>query len=255
MTFESTLRAETNDVKEVQKADFDLLDKINRNSREVDSLVRVINTEIESIQDDIVTLTPITIEVTGNYTLTSTDSVVNVNTGTATITIPAGLPIGHTVTIRKISATAGTVTIARSGSEVITRTSQTSVRLTSNGDFWTLQKVTDLRWELFDGIERGTGWTAYPGGEMFEEGETAVQTASTVTGALFVATAGAAVTVTFPNAFAATPIISSVVKTITGQCVSNVIVSPSASSFTNIMLATASGSTGSTMWQAVGRWY
>jgi hypothetical protein len=146
MTFDSTLRAETNEAKEIQKADFDLLDKINRNSREVDSLVKVIDAKL-------VSLTPISVTIDQDYTITSTDSVINVNTGTATITIPESLPMGHTVTIRKISSTAGTVTIASSGSDTITRASLTSVTLTSDGDFWSLQKASATRWDIVDGIE------------------------------------------------------------------------------------------------------
>jgi len=93
--------------------------------------------------------------VTGNHTVGS-EYVVNVNAGAATITMPSGLPVGTMKKIRKISNSPGTISIERSGSEVFTRASLTSVTLTSDGDFWTFEKVSSTRWELVDGVESGS---------------------------------------------------------------------------------------------------
>jgi hypothetical protein len=58
--------------------------------------------------------------VGGSTTLTSSNSVVLVNTGTATITLPgAAFAPGRQYTVKKISATAGTITVDGAGSETI----------------------------------------------------------------------------------------------------------------------------------------
>ncbi len=57
--------------------------------------------------------------VTGNYTAAD-EAVIFVNTGTATITLPAASTVtGRTYYIKKISATAGTITIDGNGAETI----------------------------------------------------------------------------------------------------------------------------------------
>jgi hypothetical protein len=57
--------------------------------------------------------------VTGNYTAAD-ETVILVNTGTATITLPAASTVtGRTYYIKKISATAGTITIDGNGAETI----------------------------------------------------------------------------------------------------------------------------------------
>lgn len=94
------------------------------------------------------------ITVTGSATVGG-EYTTNANTGTATITIPSGLAVGTRKLIRKISSSAGTVTINRSGSEVFTRADLTSVTLTSDGDFWLFEKVSSTRWDLVDGFESG----------------------------------------------------------------------------------------------------
>lgn len=105
----------------------------------------------------IATVTPVpTRSITGDYTFTGMEETINVDAATATVTLDDGLSIGTKVTIRKINSGAGTITIARSGTEVFTRASLTSVTLTSDGDFWTLEKVSSTRWELIDGVESGS---------------------------------------------------------------------------------------------------
>jgi len=96
--------------------------------------------------------------VTGSSTLQTLSrmATLNVNSATATITIPEGYSIGQRLLIRKIHATQGAVKIVRSGSEVFTRASLTSVELNANGDYWLLEKVTDTRWELLEGRETGS---------------------------------------------------------------------------------------------------
>jgi hypothetical protein len=103
--------------------------------------------------------------VTGNTTISQSE-IVNVNAASATITISSGLAIGTQILIRKINAGAGTITIAGSGSEVFTRASFTSVTLTSDGDFWTLEKVSSTRWELTAGVESGEKWIATCNGKL-----------------------------------------------------------------------------------------
>ena len=97
-----------------------------------------------------------TTTVTEDYTIESDISTVNVDAASATITLPAATLVGRRVTVRKISASAGTVTINRAGADTITRAALTAVTLTSNGDFWTLECVASGRWELVDGYETGS---------------------------------------------------------------------------------------------------
>ena len=95
--------------------------------------------------------------VTGNHTATAPTAIgrttVIVDATTATITIPDGVPIGGEILVKKIASAQGTITIARSGSDVFTRASLTSVTLNADGDFWLLQKVSATRWDLIDGVE------------------------------------------------------------------------------------------------------
>lgn len=88
--------------------------------------------------------------VTGSHTVGS-EYVVNVNAGTATITIPELLPIGTRKLIRKISSTAGTITISRSGSDVFTKDSLTSVTIAKEGDFYILEKISATQWDVTGG--------------------------------------------------------------------------------------------------------
>jgi hypothetical protein len=143
--------------------------------------------------------------VTGNHTIGS-ELIVNVNAATATITLPADLPIGTRKLVRKIHATQGAVTIARSGTEAFTRAALTSVDLNANGDFWLLEKVADTRWELVDGCNTGENsdglWERYPDGTQICRLQelTASIAITTASGSLF---RSANQTWTFPVAFVA----------------------------------------------------
>jgi hypothetical protein len=81
--------------------------------------------------------------VTGNYTAAD-ETVILVNTGTATITLPAASTVtGRTYYIKKISASAGTITIDGNGAETIdgaaTKTLTTQyqgMQIVCNGAAW-----------------------------------------------------------------------------------------------------------------------
>jgi len=110
------------------------------------------------------------VNVTGNYTV-GNEQTVNVEASVANITIPAGLPIGTRKTIRKLHATTtSSVNILRSGSEVFTSASLTSVPIFGNGSFWIIEKVTSTRWELVGGSDSRTDSNGYfeklPNGSM-----------------------------------------------------------------------------------------
>ena len=97
--------------------------------------------------------------VTGNATATAPPynglTTVNVNAATATITIPASVPIGGRILIRKISAydTTNTnfITIAFSGGEVCTPEQLAEIPIYGNGGNWLIEKVTSTRWEIVAG--------------------------------------------------------------------------------------------------------
>jgi hypothetical protein len=96
------------------------------------------------------------VTVSGNYTV-GNEQTVNVTAATADITIPSGLPIGTRKTIRKLNATTtSSVNILRSGSEVFTSASLTSVPIFGDGAFWIIEKVTSTRWELVGGNDTAT---------------------------------------------------------------------------------------------------
>ena len=102
------------------------------------------------------------VTVAGNYSV-QTEHTVNVNANSATITIPAGLRIGRRITVRKLGTVETTsVDIARSGSEVFTSASLTSLPIFGNGGNWIIEKVTATRWEIVGGWETvfvsGRGW-------------------------------------------------------------------------------------------------
>ena len=100
-----------------------------------------------------------TVTVTGDHTVAAPTAygqqTVNVDAATATITLPDGVPEGGRILVRKINSTQGTVSIASSGSDTITRAGLTSVSLNADGDNWLLEKVSATRWELVDGVESG----------------------------------------------------------------------------------------------------
>jgi hypothetical protein len=93
------------------------------------------------------------VTVSGNYTV-GNEQTVNVTAATADITIPSGLPIGTRKTIRKLHATTtSSVNLLRSGSEVFTSASLTTVPIFGNGSFWIIEKVTSTRWDLVGGSD------------------------------------------------------------------------------------------------------
>mgnify|MGYP006421196653 CR=1 FL=1 len=79
----------------------------------------------------------------------------NVNSQTATVTIPDGEAIGTRRLIRKVNPNQGTITINSEVSETFTRAGLSSVALNADGDYWLLEKVTSSRWDLIDGFETG----------------------------------------------------------------------------------------------------
>lgn len=86
----------------------------------------------------------------------SIDSVFNINSATGTLYLPTNQPIKTRLLYRKINATQGNITINAQGSEKITSALLSSVTLNADGDFWLLEKVSDTRWDLIAGYERGS---------------------------------------------------------------------------------------------------
>lgn len=83
---------------------------------------------------------------------------VTITTPTGTVNIPTGLPVGHEFTVRKVNATQGTVSINAQGSEKITTQLLSTIYLNSDGDNWTIRKVSDTRWDVVKGrLIGGTG--------------------------------------------------------------------------------------------------
>lgn len=71
-----------------------------------------------------------------------------------TFKVPKDKPIGYRVLVRKAHVGAATITIsAENTSEKFTYALLTSLTLTSDGDYWELEKVTDTRWDLVGGKE------------------------------------------------------------------------------------------------------
>lgn len=110
------------------------------------------------------------ISITSDYTYRGLAQTVNADMASGTVTIEAGLEIGTRFKVRKVNSGAGTITIARSGSETITKSALASVTLTSDGDFWELEKVSATRWDLVDGVESGPGYIKYPSNILEQTG-------------------------------------------------------------------------------------
>ena len=79
----------------------------------------------------------------------------NITSNTVTgFLIPKNKPIGYKVKVRKAHAGTAVITIAPEDTlEKITRAALASVTLTSDGDYWELEKVTATRWDLIAGQE------------------------------------------------------------------------------------------------------
>ena len=118
------------------------------------------------------------VTVSAHYTVGG-EQTVNVTAATANITIPAGLAIGTRKTIRKIHATtSSSVNVLRSGSEVFTSASLSTMPIYQNGDQLILEKVTETRWEIVGGgviIESGSNengsYIKYSDGTMVQRVE------------------------------------------------------------------------------------
>jgi hypothetical protein len=154
MTFDSTLRAETNDPKEIQKADFDLLEKLNRVGREVEGVAG----RVDTIENTLGISTTVTIDA--SYTLKSTDDIVLVNTNDAIVlTVNTGLPVGHEFTVQRISSglTANAITITSSdtfpvGSIFGNTVAAKTVRYSETFSF---RKVDATTWAIVGGVDSG----------------------------------------------------------------------------------------------------
>jgi hypothetical protein len=151
------------------------------------------------------------ITVGGNHIIGS-EQTVNVTAATADITIPSGLPIGTRKTIRKLHATTtSSVNILRSGSEVFTSASLTSVPIFGDGAFWVIEKVTSTRWELVGGFDSGSDlsgrWERRPSGEQSCRHNPVVTTHNAVIpyGTVFAATY---VTWNYPKSYPVVPAVS-----------------------------------------------
>ncbi len=88
--------------------------------------------------------------VTGNHTL-GVEKTVNVDVGTATITVPE-LELGEMKVIRKISATVGTITINLPATHTFPNSSS-SITLTSQYEEVTIERVSATGWVEKDRVE------------------------------------------------------------------------------------------------------
>lgn len=104
------------------------------------------------------------LESTLNSTQYLSKNIINANTETINFTsasgtgsngvvIKSGLPIGTKKLIRKINSTQGIVEITCPG-ETFTQSGLTTITLNTDGDFWLVEKVNNIRWDLVNGFER-----------------------------------------------------------------------------------------------------
>lgn len=117
--------------------------------------VEVYDTDVLNISQPMLTAQAIEM----NYTVGPNVDNVKVTTGTTDrgITIPAGFPVGRKIKIQKVDSGTGLIFIVPSGAETFPA-SMTSLRLTSQYDFWELEKATDTTWALVGGFESDIGW-------------------------------------------------------------------------------------------------
>lgn len=80
------------------------------------------------------------------YTVQPEDDIVEINTGTCAVTLPALSTQQKPIKIIKISSSAGTVTINRAGSDVISTASLASIYMQYNGEFYVLAPLSS-RWD------------------------------------------------------------------------------------------------------------
>lgn len=83
---------------------------------------------------------------------------VTVNSMTGTYTIPDSLSVGTIYEIRMLDAICGTVLIDINGtSEKFTKSLLNTISVTSDGDYWTLKKISSTRWDILEGRESCSG--------------------------------------------------------------------------------------------------
>ena len=138
---------------------------------------------------------------------------VNIENNTQTaFSIAPNLPIGTKRTIRKVFGTAEEITINVMEDEFIVEPTRKSLTLTSRGDFWTLVKVTDTRWDIEAGRQRGNGFVREATGVMTCKGESnTLTTGDTPTDAIFVVDNA----FVFPKVFKSIPSVTVVGKGLT----------------------------------------
>jgi hypothetical protein len=200
------------------------------------------------------------VTVSGNYTV-GNEQTVNVTAATADITIPAGLPIGTRKTIRKLNATTtSSVNILRSGSEIFTSASLTSVPIFGDGSFWVIEKVTSTRWELVGGSDyRVSGTSSFEkryDGNMTQLGNVPSYTSSStlLENNIYYVDMGL---VSFLTSFSAAPKVTSTVNQSSGRSWLSASATPTTSGFSPTYLGTNpifNISQGAS-YIAEGRWY
>ena len=76
--------------------------------------------------------------------------------------IPSGFEVGQEITVRKINATQGTITIScEDTNEKFTPSLINNVYLNADGDFWRFKKITSTRWDLVEGHESSRNSNGY----------------------------------------------------------------------------------------------
>jgi hypothetical protein len=126
--------------------------------------------------------------------------------------IPPNLKLGTKRTIRKLFGTPEEIVIGVMEDEYICEASRKTVTLTSIGDFWTLVKVTDTRWDIEAGRQRGEGFIREANGTMTCTGESStLTTADTPTDSIYTVDKA----FVFPKAFKTIPVVVPVGKGIT----------------------------------------
>jgi len=187
--------------------------------------------------------------------------VLEVNVGTCTVTLPSLATWGgRSIIIRKISSTAGTVTIARAGSDVITRADSTSITLTSEGDYWELFAGSTI-WDLSAGVEIITN----AAGESIKTANGKMVTSLIYTGsaAFVTSTLGGFYNATipadrtYPATFTAIPSVSGTASHAASWAFAGFVGSPSTTNhgLTPICLISSASGAYRLYVTATGRWY
>lgn len=87
-----------------------------------------------------------------------TPNVTNItDNAVTTFVIPKDKQIGYRIKVRKAHAGTAVITIScETATEKFTPSLFSSLTLTSDGDYWELEKVTATRWDLVEGYEKGS---------------------------------------------------------------------------------------------------